>query len=465
MGDIHLGGAVGRERAGPGPGLEAEAARAGQHLLPDGAEAGDADALAEEAARRRVARLLPAAGAELDRGVDEAAIEREDEAEGQLGDGGAVLPGAVGHVDAVRAGRDDVDGVDPGAGAHDEVELLARVDGFRRDFGRSHDQDPHPFERVGSVSLVSSGRETISMPRTRSSSSAWVSILSASKRRIVEPTLPEKIAAAACLLVGFVGCSSDHHVSAWGATETPRLGAFMEAPDLDARLALVDTETAAHGLRLTQEIPVKLPHGGGPARIRGYEGVDALGRPVHAVRVATTRAVVMALGPLDSRDSARDIATELVPALLLEDGGRGGSAFQSGTDLTGDGAISVVARSETGQLAIWRVTSLGAAPYAVAIQVKATRGLDVDGDGRVDLAGDFPVDRGDPIAPRLSDAATFDGAGFSNRTEGARAFHAALARPRRRPRATRPRATRLACAAPWSAPGTRCSPASRATRR
>ena len=226
-----------------------------------------------------------------------------------------------------------------------------------------------------------------------------------------------------------MGCSSDHHVSAWGAAETPRLGAFMEGPDLDARLGLVDTETAAHGLRLTHEIPVKLPHGGGPARIRGYEGVDALGRPVHAVRVATTRAVVMALGPLDSRDSARDVATELVPALLLEDGGRGGSAFQSGTDLTGDGAISVVARSEAGHLAIWRVTSLGAAPYAITMQVKATRGLDVDGDGRVDLVGDFPVDRGEPIAPRLSDAATFDGAGFSNRTEGARAFHAGLARP------------------------------------
>lgn len=238
--------------------------------------------------------------------------------------------------------------------------------------------------------------------------------------------------------MGLAGCSSDHHVSAWGATESPRLDAFMEGPDLDARLALVDTETAAHGLRLTQEIPVKLPHGGGPARIRGYEGVDALGRPVHAVRVATARAVVMALGPLDSRDSARDVATELVPALVLEDGGRGGSAFQSGTDLTGDGAISVVARSETGQLAIWRVTSLGAAPYSVAMQVKATRGLDVDGDGRVDLAGDFPVDRGEAIAPRLSDAATFDGAGFSNRTEGARAFHAAQARPATSPASEAP---------------------------
>ncbi len=203
----------------------------------------------------------------------------------------------------------------------------------------------------------------------------------------------------------------------------------MESPDLDARLALIDTETEAHGLHLTREIPITLAHGGGPARIRGYEGTDTLGRPVHAIRVATARAVVMALGPLDSRDTGRDTATEFVPALLVEDGGRGGSAFQSGTDLAGDGAISVVARSETGQLAIWRVTPLGASPYRIAMQGAATRGLDVDGDGRVDLAGDLVTGRGDTISPKLTDVATFDGVGFSNRTEGARAFHATLAEP------------------------------------
>jgi hypothetical protein len=203
----------------------------------------------------------------------------------------------------------------------------------------------------------------------------------------------------------------------------------MEVPDLDARLALVDTETAALGLRLTSEIPLTLARNGGPARIRGYEGTDTLGRPVHAIRVATARSVVMAVGPLDSRDTARESATELVPALLVEDGGRRGSAFRSGTDLTGDGAISVVAKSETGQLTIWRVTSLGASPYPIALLAPATRALDVDGDGRVDLVGDLATDRGDTISPRLSDAATFDGVGFSNRTEGARAWHAELAGP------------------------------------
>ncbi|MEP7124626.1 MAG: VCBS repeat-containing protein [Byssovorax sp.] len=227
--------------------------------------------------------------------------------------------------------------------------------------------------------------------------------------------------------MSLAACSSDHHVSAWGAAGSPRLGAYLETPDLDARLALVDTETAALGLHLTDEIPITLAHGGGAARIRGYEGTDTLGRPVHAIRVATARSVVMAVGPVDSHDTARDGATELVPALLVEDGGRRGSAFRSGTDLTGDGAIAVVAKGETGQLAIWRITSLGAAPYPIAMAAPPTRALDVDGDGRVDLVGDLATECGDAIAPRLSDAATFDGVGYSNRTEGARAFHAALA--------------------------------------
>ena len=240
-------------------------------------------------------------------------------------------------------------------------------------------------------------------------------------------TVPENLTLAVCLLAGVPACSSNHYVSAWGAKESPRLGAFMERPDLAARLGLVDVETAAHGLKLTSEIPIMLPRGGGPARIRGYEGTDTLGRPVHAIRVATARAVVMAVGPLDSRDTGRDVATELVPALLVDEGGRGGSAFRSGTDLTGDGTIAVVARSEAGELAIWHVTPLGASPYPLAIQGAATRGLDVDGDGRVDLAGELARDRGDTIMARLGDVATFDGVGFSDRTEGARAFHATLA--------------------------------------
>ena len=46
--------------------------------------------------------------------------------------------------------------------------------------------------------------------------------------------------------------------------------------------------------------------------VRGYEGLDAVGRRTTAVRAATPRGVVMALGPLDARDAARTTATELV---------------------------------------------------------------------------------------------------------------------------------------------------------
>jgi hypothetical protein len=192
---------------------------------------------------------------------------------------------------------------------------------------------------------------------------------------------------------------------------------------------LIATETAALGLQLVTEIPVKLPRGGGPLRIRSYEGTDALGRTIHAVRVASAHAVVMALGPLDPGDPDRMAKTALVPALVQEAGSRGVGAFRSGTDLAGDGAVSVVVRNDAGHLAIWRIAPLGASPYPIALVGQPTRGLDADGDGRVDLVSEVPVDASDPIAPRLTDVATFDGAGFSNRTEGARAFHAALAEP------------------------------------
>src|SRR6185437_13129780 len=101
--DVELDGARLRERPRPGVRLEAEAPRAVEHLQPDGPEAGDADALAEQALGGGVPRLLPAAGAEVGRGVGDAAVEREDEAHRQLGDGDRVLARAVGDVDAARA--------------------------------------------------------------------------------------------------------------------------------------------------------------------------------------------------------------------------------------------------------------------------------------------------------------------------------------------------------------------------
>lgn len=233
------------------------------------------------------------------------------------------------------------------------------------------------------------------------------------------PTLAEKLALAAIVLTA--GCASDHHVSPWGGRTSPSFAPFVPRPDLEGRLAAVDAEAASLGLSRAAEIRVELPSKAGPAMIRGYDGHDAAGRPVHAVRVATPLGVVMALGPLDTGDLDRRQATELVSAL------HEAGAYRSGTDLTGDGRLAVVLRNEAGALAIWHFDALGSSAYDVVMEAPPLRGLDVDGDGRVDLAGELPIAPDDPIAPRLADVATFDGARYSNASPAARAWHAGRA--------------------------------------
>jgi len=234
----------------------------------------------------------------------------------------------------------------------------------------------------------------------------------------------EKLVLSAILVAG--GCASDHRVSPWGERDSPALGPYVPAPDLQAQLGKVDAETAQLGMRMTQEIRRDLPRAEGPLVLRGYAGVDAIGRPTHAVRAATSRGVVMALGPLDARDP-RDRATELVPALVegaAEEGGKIRGAYASGTDLNGDGAADVVLRAETGALEIWRLTAISSVRYDVLLEETPTRAVDVDGDGRLDLVGEVAVAPDDPIRPRLEDVATFDGARYSHAAAPARAYHA-----------------------------------------
>jgi len=216
------------------------------------------------------------------------------------------------------------------------------------------------------------------------------------------------------------GCSSDHHVSPWGGRPGPTLEAFAPRPDLDARVAAVDAETAALGLARSFELRVALPRQGGPAVIRGYDGRDPAGRAIHAVRVAAPLGVVMAVGPLDPGELDRTTPTELVPA-LIGDAERG--AYRTGTDLNGDGRLDVALRSDAGVLAIWHFDALGSGAYEIAMAAPPTRGVDIDEDGRVDLEGDVPIAAGDPIAPRFRDVATFAGGRYSNATPAARAWH------------------------------------------
>jgi hypothetical protein len=181
----------------------------------------------------------------------------------------------------------------------------------------------------------------------------------------------------------------------------------------------VDREAAALRLSLGAEIRAELPRGRGPAVIRGYDGHDAAGRPVHAVRVATSLGVVMALGPLDAGDLDRTAPTELVPALE-------GVRFRSGTDLNGDGLVDVVVKNDAGTLSIWHVDAFGSAAYAIAMAAPPSRGIEIDGDPRLALAGALPVPPGDPIAPELGDVATFAAGGYTDATPAARAWHARL---------------------------------------
>ena len=244
-------------------------------------------------------------------------------------------------------------------------------------------------------------------------------------------TLPEKLGLATSLLAASLapglalGCSGNHHVSPWGAGSGPGLEAYLQGPDLAAELAVVDAETRTLGLVQTEEIRAELPPRGSgrTAVLRGYEGVDAARRKVHAVRVATPRGVVLAVGPLEAGDLDRRRATELVPALLTGDDGEG-IAFRSGTNLNGDGSLNVVVRNDAGELSIWHLGELGSGLYAVSMAAPPTRGIDVEGSGHIDLWGQLPADPADPIAPRLADVATFAGGAYSNGTPAARAWHA-----------------------------------------
>jgi len=220
------------------------------------------------------------------------------------------------------------------------------------------------------------------------------------------------------------GCGGDHHVSPWGS-RGPSLDVFMRPPDLASELARVEAETAALGLVRTEEITGRLPPpGSGPSLVlRGYEGRDLAGRKVHAVRVATPYGVVLAAGPLDAGDLDRTQATELVPALAVGADGAG-LAYRSGTDLNGDGAADVVLRNDAGTLEIWRLSERGSGPIPVSMAAPPTRGVDADGDGMIDLWGQLATPAGDPIAPRLTDVATFAAGSYSNGTPAARAWHA-----------------------------------------
>jgi hypothetical protein len=263
----------------------------------------------------------------------------------------------------------------------------------------------------------------------------------------------ERLALAVLLAAG---CMSDHRVSPWGGARSPSLAAFIPSPDLEAQLAKIDAETGQIGLTLAAEVRGKLAAGAGPVVVRAYRGRDPVGRAQHAVRAATPRGVVMAIGPAGPLDAGPDEPTELVPALVSGSGDPYTSgAFRPASDMNGDGAPEVILRSERGALAIWRLDPAGATRIAIELEVAPKRAYDADGDGKIEFAGQVEIPEGDPLAPNLRDLAIYDGVRFTSRAPGARAFHRAAAEAAVEPAAPEADADAGAPPAPPSPPEVR----------
>ena len=144
----------------------AERARAPRDFLADVAEAEQAERLAQQAARLRELLLVPRARAQLGDVVGDAPVERQDQPQRQLGDGDRVLARAVRHVDAAPRRAGHVDGVDAGAGAHDQRQR-ARVEHRLGDLRRAHDQHRRAGFGDGRDQRVAAERRAGRSPRSR----------------------------------------------------------------------------------------------------------------------------------------------------------------------------------------------------------------------------------------------------------------------------------------------------------
>ena len=244
---------------------------------------------------------------------------------------------------------------------------------------------------------------------------------------------PIRLGWVAVALLGLVAaaCTDNHSVSPWGDAGRPRLADYAVRPDLDARVAEIEAEASQLGMDEAFRLQVKDPNSGDALVAMGLRGRDEIGRDLTATRVVSKWGVVLARGPLDMRDVRRSTATELLQVVSVgaTTGGADGGpdapgGFGAFSDLTRDGTPDLVLRSEQGRIEIWSMTSRAGTQVEVRMEVTPSRFVDVDGDGRVDLAGSVALGEDDPIAPALVDVATWAGDGFSNTTATARAFHA-----------------------------------------
>lgn len=215
-----------------------------------------------------------------------------------------------------------------------------------------------------------------------------------------------------CILA--IGCGSDHHVSPWPKGVT--LNTLMRPTSLQEHTARIDDEMRVEGLVLEAEIEGQFEDGE-PFCIRAYQGPDEIGHLRKALRVATRYGIIMALGPSASHETLGEDVTSFIPAL-----GESG-AWKSGSDINGDGMPDVLVSRPGGVIEVWGLHAKGSSPYPIESMAPMSGAMDVDGDGRPDLVGRVPVPRGDALAPRLMDVATFSEGRYRDDTRSARAFH------------------------------------------
>ena len=109
----------------------------------------DAERLAVDAVGFAEFFLVPFMGAQGGDVVGDAAVDGQQQREREFGDGDGVFAGAIGDVHAAGAGGLDVDGVDARAGAEDDGELVAGLDGVGGDLFAADDEDLARADELG----------------------------------------------------------------------------------------------------------------------------------------------------------------------------------------------------------------------------------------------------------------------------------------------------------------------------
>ncbi len=189
--------------------------------------------------------------------------------------------------------------------------------------------------------------------------------------RIVIQEVPRHVVLALLLAQG--GCDAGRRVSPWGAGAGPKLGAYVEKPNLEAHVARIKQETSALGLAPTIDLIVEDARGE-TFVLMGFEGEDRVGARTTATRIAPGHGVIVAVGP--NRETNTEEPTEFVRAL----GGSSGPPIGFPRDANGDGSLEVLLRGRGGELALLSLSPRGSRTIAVD---PPSHGAELSGSGQL----------------------------------------------------------------------------------